>query len=652
MRLEEVWIPVRDGVRLAADLYRPDDPNPVDRLPAILEYLPYRKDDGLFERTFDLYSYVVPHGYACIQVDIRGTGRSEGRYPDAEYTEQEQLDGEDVIAWLARQPWSNGAVGMWGISWGGFNAIQMAMRSPAPPALKAILAIDASDDMYQDDIHYIDGMLHLDEWVLMMDLANAMTRGPNFPLDEEALAARFDAEPWLPTWLRHQRDGPFWRRASLAPDYGRIGIPTFLIGGYYDGYRDSVPRMLQHLRAPVKAIVGPWNHTFPHDAVPGPAIEWRHEAVRWWDHWLKGIDNSVMDDPPFAVFVRRPYPPDPSLKEIPGKWRLEEGWPLQRTETRALFLHGDGSLSEDEPSTAVRGLRYVPSAGAEAGVWWGELTPDQRPLDELGLVFDSGPLDAPVEILGMPEAVLFGSADMPLIHWFVRLSDVAPNGSVTLVGGAGLNGAHRESATEPEAFEPGVEYPLRIDLHFTSWVFETGHRMRVAVSNALWPMIWPTPHAGSTELHLGPSHVVLPVVPFEERPVPAFLPPAPTVRPPGVSSKGSLTPSLWTVRRDEVRKVAIAEWEVAASTEYPWGTEHFVERMRFEVSDEDPAAASVHGEAVTDVRLADRTLTWRADLGIRSDPDAFDYRYTRMLAEGGTVLRSRTWTERIPRDFQ
>ena len=307
MTVRDDRVPMRDGTELAVTLYLPAQP--AGPLPALLEYLPYRKDDAMLARDYELYAYLAAHGYAGARVDIRGTGSSGGDLPEGEYTEQEQLDAEDVIAWLAAQPWCTGAVGMWGISWGGFNAIQVALRRP--PALRAIIAVDASDDLFHDDVHYIDGLLHIDEYVLMMDHLNGLPPTPDFLVDSPAFARRFDSEPWLMTWLARQQDGPYWRRASLRPDYGRLTVPAFLIGGWYDGYRDSVPRMLAAVPALVKIMIGPWNHTFPHNAVPGPAIEWRADAVRWWDRWLKGAGNGIMSEPPVTVYVRHWHPPDP-----------------------------------------------------------------------------------------------------------------------------------------------------------------------------------------------------------------------------------------------------------------------------------------------------------------------------------------------------
>ena len=459
MAVREARIPVRDGTELAVTLYLPAQP--AGPVPALLEYLPYRKDDAMLARDHELYAYLVAHGYAGARVDIRGTGSSDGDLPEGEYTEQEQLDAEDVIAWLAARPWCTGVVGMWGISWGGFNAIQVALRRP--PALRAIIAVDASDDLFHDDVHYIDGLLHIDEYVLMMDHLNALPPTPDFRVNSLAFARRFDSEPWLMTWLARQQDGPYWRRASLRPDYGRLTVPAFLIGGWYDGYRDSVPRMLAAVPAPVKIMIGPWNHTFPHNAVPGPAIEWRADAVRWWDHWLKGAENGIMSEPPVTVYVRHWHPPDPDLAEIPGRWRAETAFPPERTAYRAWYCGPERNLSADPPKAGAAELRYVASAGVEAGHWWGELTVDQRGADAFSLVFDSRPLAEDMEILGFPLVELHGGADAEPLHWFGRLCDVAPDGTVTLVTGGGRAGQAGSAARRRLA--PGRRLPGRPGRH-------------------------------------------------------------------------------------------------------------------------------------------------------------------------------------------
>ncbi len=651
IRHEHVRIAMSDGVALAADLFMPEGVAPDEKIPAVLEYLPYRKDDLTVDQTRQLACYIVPRGYVAARVDIRGTGGSEGQLLEGEYTEQEQLDALEVIDWLSRQPWSNGRVGMWGISWGGFNSIQLAMRRP--PALKAIVALMASDDVFHDD-KYVDGILQIDDYKLFIDHINAISSAPDFPLDEEHLSARFDQPPWLLSWMREQRDGPYWRRQSLSPGYEAIEIPTLLIGGWLDGYRDSIPRMLERMTAPLKAIVGPWNHAMPHDAVPGPTIEWRYEAVRWWDQWLKERETGILNEPRLSVYVRHWHPPDLSLREIPGEWRTEEGWPIRRSSETTLYLRADHLLGQTSSSPETHHLLYIPSVGPSAGIWWAEVTPDQRPDDALSLAYDSAPLDNDLEILGIPRVRLWASADAPLAHWFVRLSDVAPDGTVTLVTGAALNGAHRESRVNPQPLDPGEVYPLQFELHFTSWVFPRGHRIRIAVSNALWPMAWPTPFQMTTSLYLEgdrPSHVVLPVIPHEDRPAPLFLQ-VETCAPPSVQLAGDSISGRWTWHRRDLDGRTTVRWDSSSSREFTWGREKGRTHMTHMVSDERSDVASTHGEAESTVDLPNHRLTWRSVLDVASDATHFLCQFRRELFRDGLLIRERAWEERIPRDHQ
>jgi uncharacterized protein len=657
MDVRNVRIPMRDGTELAATLYLPPaaasaGPSASEPVPVLLEYLPYRKDDAMLSRDYDLYSYMASRGYAGARVDIRGTGASDGELPDGEYSEQEQCDAEDVIAWLADQPWCSGSVGMWGISWGGFNAIQVALRRP--PALKAIIAVDASDDLFHDDVHYIDGLLHLDEYALMIDQLNALPPAPDFPLDEETLARRFDSVPWLITWLEQQQDGPYWRRGSLRPDYGRLTIPAFLIGGWYDGYRDSVPRMFARVPAPVKMLIGPWNHTFPHNAVPGPAIEWRADAIRWWDHWLKGTENGIMSEPPVTVYMRDWYPPDLALTEIPGRWRTEAAFPPEGTAYQTWMCGPEHNLLPEAPPDGSVALRYVPSAGVEAGHWWGELTPDQRGADAFSLVFDTPPLTADVEILGFPVVEISGCADVDPMHWFGRLCDVAPDGTVTLVTGAGRAARPdplRDRGSLPPAAASADPGRLPLELHVTSWVFPRGHRIRLSLSNAMWPMIWPTPHLGTATVRLGPAgtRLVLPVIPPQERPEPEFTVPGPAEQAPGVTHRGEMLPVRWTLQRDDAGTAAIW-WRGSTTTEFGWGRVTDEEYLRYEVTDDRPASASARGEARTEIHLDGRLVIVTSLLDLDGDAESLRYRFRRELRENGVLIRERSWTRRYRRD--
>jgi uncharacterized protein len=649
--MEQAWIPMKDGLRLAATLYLPDGAKPEENFPVLLEYLPYRKDDGTAAGDYPKHAYFARRGYVSVRVDIRGFGASEGTPPEREYSEQEQIDGEQVIAWLAHQSWSNGKVGMFGISWGGFTALQMAMRHA--PGLKAILAVDATAELFHDDVHYVDGIAHVDEFELNMDMAQGWTGAPEYTLEEKVLGPRFETPPWSLLYLKHQHDGSFWRE-RVRP-LKEITIPSFLIGGLLDGYRDNVPDMLMQASGPVKAIVGPWNHTFPNDAVPGPQIEWRNQAVRWFDHWLKGRDTGVDRDPRLVIYMQHWHAPDPNLENVPGEWRREDVWPPREAQASTLFLQSDHSLAKSVTQPDTHQLKYVPSVGVEAGFWWGELLSDVRPVDAFSLVYDSAPLPEDVAILGCPHALLRASATAPLADWFARLSDVAPDGTVTQITGAGINGAQRESMSKPRDLEPGKMYPLDIAMHLTAWVFPKGHRIRVAVSNALWPMMLPTPYSMTTSLQLGGSdgsRVVLPMVPEHGVAPPPFSPPEPSEERTDVKTEGFPWPGEWTVERDEARHTTTVHWKGKEGGVYPWGTETDYENLTYDADDAHPETSSVRGEAETAFALKGRTLTWRGHLLVTTDQKNFYYKYTRELLEDGTLIKSKSWQETIARDHQ
>jgi predicted acyl esterase len=653
VHLQKTWIPMKDGVRLAVTLYMPKGAKARERFPAILEYLPYRKDDDEAVRDFGTYSYFARRGYVGARVDIRGFGASEGAPPDREYSAQEQQDAEEVIAWLAHQPWSSGAVGMLGISWGGFNSIQMALRKP--PALKAILAVAATEELFKEDVHYMDGVFHVDEFELTMDLDQGRTGAPDFSLDDSLIGPRMDSPPWSLSYLKHQRDGAFWR-APLRP-IEQLAIPAFLIGGLQDGYRDSIPRMLEKVKAPLKAWIGPWNHGFPNDSDYGPLYEWRDQAVRWFDYWLKGLDTGVLNDPRVVVFQQHWHPPESHSQDVPGEWRAES-WPPAGLNPTTLYLQPEHHLSTDGTRTASDLLRYVPSAGVEAGFWWGELLTDQRPVDAYSLTYDSEALAEELAVLGIPRVTLRAAADARLADWFVRLCDISPDGQVTLVTGAGINGAQRNSMAEPEDLTPGKFYRLSIDLHLASWVFPKGHRIRIAISNALWPMNWPTPYPMTTSLALGgddASRVILPRVPVHGPAAPAFAPPEAVEAPAGIKGiggGGAAWPGAWTVLRDEANQRSTVVWHGKTAVSYPWGRFDHSERLTYDVDDAHPDTARVRGDSQYVQVLKDRTLTWRGRLDVSSDAHTFFYKYTRTLLRDGAIIRTKTWEEPIPRDHQ
>ncbi|MBT8079675.1 MAG: CocE/NonD family hydrolase [Gammaproteobacteria bacterium] len=657
VELQTAWIPMPDGVRLAADLYLPANRQRDERFPVLLEYLPYRKTESRGSR-HSVYAYFVDRGYVVARVDIRGTGNSEGTLIPYEYSDIELDDGEVVIDWLSKLDYANGSVGMFGISWGGFNSIQMAMRNP--PALKAIVPLMATDDLFHDDVHFMDGIMHVDSWEVSQEVENMVPGAPGYEFYDRYFNERFDRTPSMQIYKEQQRDGPWWDRASLKSDYSSIKIPVYAIGGWYDGYRDSVPRMLERMDVPVKGLIGPWGHTWPSSPYPEPGMEWRHEAVRFYDRWLKGIENGIMDEPAFAVYVRDWHPPGP-IDHAPGHWRWEDGWPLQRAADRTLYFGAGGHLAGEPADAGQAALKYRPSDGVDAGgsvMWWGDFMPDQAAVDASSFSFTSAPLDRDLEILGFPRALLRASASAALAHWYVRLSDVSPDGQVTQITGAGLNGAHRDSSREPKPLTPGEIYDLAVELHFTSWIFRKGHRVRVSVSNAQWPMFWPTPYQMETALHFGAEHgsrVVLPAVPAAERPAPAFKPieTYPPLEGYGLSESETVSgyAEFSEVKRDESGNARV-EMKNRVVTTYPWGKVRNVENITHRVNDNDPADASVTGSYSVIVEKPGETLVWLGVVDWRSDDKDFHFKYTKSVSRGERQILEKVWQKKIARDHQ
>jgi putative CocE/NonD family hydrolase len=516
--IENTWIPLADGVRLAARIWMPEDAeqNPV---PAILEYLPYRKDDGTAIRDRVLHEYFAGHGYASIRVDMRGSGDSDGLLLD-EYLPQEQQDCLDVIAWIARQPWCTGKVGMMGISWGGFNSLQVAAQRP--PELRAIITVCSTDDRYTDDCHYMGGCVLGSD---MLNWASIMFAYNGLPPDPQVVGDRWremwfnrleNTPPFIESWLSHQLRDDFWKQGSVDENYGAINCPVYAIGGWTDPYTNSVPRLLEKLSVPRKGLIGPWSHSYPHTAVPRPAIGFLQESLRWWDHWLKGIDIGVMDEPMLRVWMPEAVPPRPFEAEWPGRWIGEANWPPAHI-TPEVYFFGDNSLIKTIPSTGDVTLLGAQLNGATAGVWcpYGNkfgLPTDQRTDDGLSLCFTSVPLNEPVEILGFPRVDLKLSVDQPNALLAVRLCDVAPDGASRLVSWGLLNLTHRNGHECPEPLEPGQVYQVIAQLNAVAHRLTAGHRWRVAISPTYWPHAWPSPEAVKLTVHMdSESKLVLPL---------------------------------------------------------------------------------------------------------------------------------------------
>lgn len=520
--VENAWIPLPDGTRLAARLWLPETGRPVA---AVLEYLPYRKRDLTRLRDDQMHRWFAGHGIACARVDLRGTGDSDGIFTD-EYSRQEHEDALHAIDWLAGQDWCSGAVGMIGISWGGFNALQIAALRP--PALKAIITLCASDDRYADDAHYMGGCLLMENLQWGSILMHYAALPPDPELIEEdrrgedwrtVWRRRLEAvRPFPALWMEHQSRDDYWRYGSVCEDFGAIACPVLAVGGWADGYSNAVPRLLAGLRAPARGIVGPWAHVFPYDAVPGPSIGFLQEALRWWREWLEGQPTGVMDEPRYRVWMQDSVLPQPQYRDRPGRWVAEAEWPSPRIRPQVLHLAGNGLLPEAGNDDLEFSLQSPQVTGFFGGEWCafgadGEMPMDQRPDDGRSLCFDSAPLDAPLEILGAPQLRLRVSVDQPAAFLAVRLCDVFPDGASARVSFGILNLCHRNGHDRVEPLVPGEVYAIAIGLNDIAHSFPAGHSIRIGISTAYWPMVWPSPAPVTATLRTAGSSLTLPVRP-------------------------------------------------------------------------------------------------------------------------------------------
>ncbi len=633
----DVWITMPDGIALAATLYLPDR----GPQPCLLEALPYRKDDLTLSYADEYVRLCDEHGYAVCRLDLRGTGSSGGLLLD-EYAAQEQRDLSVVIDWLARQEWCDGAVGMYGTSYSGFNALQMACEQPA--ALKAVIAIYATDDRYTDDVHYRGGALRLVDLVDYCHYMTPMNALPPVPAlwgggwREEWRRRLEDGEPWLLTWLEQQLDSAYWRHGSERPAYDRITCPVMLVAGWADGYRNNTFRTVEAFRKqglPHRLLVGPWAHAATESALPGPRIDLVPEMAAWWDRWLRGtarpVDDGLEGRPAMTAFVRSSTRPEPDLDTTDGYW-LREEWPCPRVTPERIAL-------EERPPLVVR-----PDVGVDAWIDcaghlpWGQSS-DQRHDDAESLTWDR-PADGRT-LLGHSVARLRLSVDQPAAMVALKLCDVFPDGTSALVSRGSLDLTHRDGSAEPSALEPGKVYDVDVVLDACAYSFAAAQRLRVTVAGADWPNTVAPSQPVTLTVHGG--HVDLPVwsgvTPY---PPPVLVPGKadPEEEPDGV---------VWRVERDVLRRAT--ECVVAHGSTYEvrhggTATERYagtvgVDRRSFT----QWARADVSFE----IAWPEATVTTRSSLDVLVGPDVYDVTIELEAREGAETLTRRRWQRRVPR---
>ena len=521
--LENEWITLSDGCRLAARIWLPSAGTPA---PAVLEYLPYRKRGGTEARDDQTFQFFAANGYAGVRVDMRGNGESDGLMLD-EYLKQEQDDALETLAWIAAQHWCDGNIGMMGISWGGFNALQVAARRP--PQLKAIITVCSTDDRYADDIHYKGGAMLMENagWAATMFAFSSRPPDPQLAGDswrKTWLRRLENMPPLLDNWMRHPNRDEFWKHGSVIENYADINIPVLAVGGWGDAYSNAVPRMVAGLHdagVPVRGIMGPWLHKYPHLASPEPRIGFLEESVKWWDAWLKGADNGVMNAPLYAAYMMESARADAtSAKRREGRWLAESQLPSPRVRPREFVIAGNALRADAEPQegeAVVASPQHTGVAGGEYCAMSGvpDTPGDQRADDARSLVYDSAPLPARMEIFGAPLVRMRLRCDKPQAHVIVRLCDVHPDGASARISYGVLNLAHRAGFDAARPVKPGELCDIKIQLDDTAVALPPGHRLRLAFSSAYWPMLWPAPQAASLRIDCASLRLRVPLLEAE-----------------------------------------------------------------------------------------------------------------------------------------
>lgn len=645
VKSEIIHVPMRDGVKLSVHVHRPDVKGP---FPAILSYTPYRKSP------LGAPPPIVPHGYATVSFDIRGTGNSEGTN-DSIYSAAERQDGYDMVEWAAAQPWCNGNVGMWGISFGAVVSLQMAMA--APPHLKAIIARSGTDDPYT-------------EWTnpggsprpYMYENYSTIMTARNFsPPDPgevgerwaEMWAERLEKNvPWGIPFIQNLEDGPFWRERSLRDNYDRVKCAVFVVGGWADWYHTPLLRTFANLNVPKRALIGPWGHLFPDGGIPGPRINWLPEALKWFDYWLKGIDTGVMNEPPVTLFVREYSKPATIIMEDKGTFRCENEWPIARAKDTPMYFGERGRLSQQtceegeqdeydilEYDARVGGCAGMHGGGPSSINWFMPL--DQRPDEAHSLTYTTQPLEEDVEVTGLPRTILHFSSTARITLFVVKLCDVAPDGTSALVTKGYLNVAHRESHRNPSYIEPGKFYEIEIELLTCAYRFRKGHRIRVDIANSDFLNVWPTPEPCTNNIYhsaMRPSCIVLPIVPprgTEELSEPDLgLSPHPPAR------RENLTPPKFSVNRDIINDTATVAYEMPDT-----------HAASFTVSAPNPAQAVVEATAQFVCDYQGQHIVVGSQCVTSSDDQTFCHAVEVEITVDGKRHFNKSWKESVPRRF-
>jgi uncharacterized protein len=665
--IETEWIPLRDGRRLAARRFMPRVPA-VPAVPAVIEYIPYRRRDGTRIGDEMMHRWFAAHGLASLRIDIAGTGDSDGLLDD-EYVAREQDDAVEVIEWLSAQPWCTGSVGMIGISWGGFNSLQVAARRPT--GLKAIITVCSTVDRYACDAHYTGGCLNEEnlEWGGWLWLIHALPPDPGVVGERwrEMWRARIEAATLPPAeWLRHQRRDDFWRHGSVCEDYSAIDAAVLAVGGWADGYTQAVFALVDNVPSAV-GIVGPWGHKYPHDGVPGPSIDFLGEATRWWNRWLGPATNhgydteggEARDLPKLRAYVQQPLVPAPHHPHRPGEWVTFDLRPIDLPR-RQVEVGGWTPVGHAAVTSSIAPSITSPvTVGLGGGQWcpYGqgtiapELPVDQRADDAGSLCWDSPLVTHAERLLGVPRVGLRVRVDQPVAMVAVRLCDVHPDGTVERLSYGVLNLCHRNSHAVPEPMPIDEQVDVVVTMEPLGHELRAGHRLRLSVSTAYWPMIWPSPQLVSLRVDPDSSWVDLPTVPDDAWQPATFAAaraaqpgPATVFRPAGEQRSHSYDYATRTTTSTSVRDDGEYRLDDIGTTLTLTRT------RRNTIVDDQPLSAVSTVDFTATYRRGEWDAVIEATVEQRCDADDFFVVGTLTTRDSGDVFAQRRVEQRVPRD--
>ena len=642
-----IRIPLPDGRVLSAHLWRPADGAPV---PAILEVRPYRGYD-LFRPLEDQYLSVwAGGGYAVLALDIAGSGQSTGLLED-EYLPREIDDTVEVIGWCAAQDWCDGQVGMSGMSWSAFTALRVSARRPA--ALKALALGGVSEDGWRTDIHNLGGALYAArvDWAGVMLMFGALPPDPAEFGDgwkDQWLARLAANRPWIEPWLAHPTRDAYWAGKAFdlaAPD--APDLPLLLYAGWADKYATSVLRIAAAWRGPVRTLIGPWEHAVPDFAHRRPRIDFRGEALRWWDRWLKSRETGVLDEPPLRVWIGEP---DRAGLTATGRWAASH-WPVAEPRTLELVLTGEGRLGEPGDGLGHRpDLRLEPAPITPPTLSVDRYEDAPGPFDPAGItLLLTDPATEAIEVCGQPWLRCHIRADRAGGLVVARLLDIGADGrSVRITTGA-LNLMFRDGFEHPSPPAPTEPMTVRLEFQATAWRLKPGHRLGLALSADGWPTLWPDRSGARIEIAAGSLQLILPLVDQTgDWAEPMFAAPA--------KASGVLTGPLKWIDPDQehlpptgLAGAAAYDSRSAAHHLAATGTDYF-STARFELALSDDGRQAVAAKVTrTAFQRPDWSVRVDTRLAVTSTTDAFEIRWTIRAEHDGAVVFERDDATEIPR---